>query len=77
MFTKLSLSNVIKNGECDVERQISIQGMHLSAFRNYFWKRDGCFNCDIILAAVRCSTSLRYHRVGCGDRSPSPLRPLS
>ncbi len=29
--------------ESDVERQISIQGIHLSAFWNYFWKREGSF----------------------------------
>ncbi len=37
-FTKLSLSNIMIHGESDVERQISIQGMHLSDFNNYFWK---------------------------------------
>ncbi len=26
-----------------VERQISIQGIHLNAFGNYFWKREGSF----------------------------------
>ncbi len=31
-FTKLSLSNIMKHGESDVERQISIQGIHLSVF---------------------------------------------
>ncbi len=30
----------MKHGESDVERQISIQGIHLSAFWNYFWKRE-------------------------------------
>ncbi len=32
MRIKLSLSNIIKHGENDVERHISIQDMHLSAF---------------------------------------------
>ncbi len=31
-FTKLSLSDIINHGESDVERQISIQDIHLSAF---------------------------------------------
>ncbi len=31
-FTKLSLSNLMKHGKSDVEWQISIQGIHLSAF---------------------------------------------
>ncbi len=35
----------MKHGESDVERQISIQGIHLSTFRNYFLKRGG-FNVD-------------------------------
>ncbi len=42
-FRTLSLSNIIKHGESDVERQNSIQGIHLSAFCNYFWKREGRF----------------------------------
>ncbi len=28
------------HGENDVEFQISIQGIHLSAFGNYFWKKE-------------------------------------
>ncbi len=31
-FAKLSLSNIMKHGESDVKRQISIQDIHLSAF---------------------------------------------
>ncbi len=31
----------MKQGESDVEQQISIQGIHLSAFWNYFCKREG------------------------------------
>ncbi len=30
----------MKHSESDLERQISRQGIHLSAFRNYFWKRE-------------------------------------
>ncbi len=44
MFTKLSLSNILKHGESDVERQIIIQCMHLTVFFNYVWKREGSFN---------------------------------
>ncbi len=33
----------MKHGESDVEQQISIQGVHLSAVRNSFWKREGSF----------------------------------
>ncbi len=36
----------MKHGESDVERQINIQGIHLSVFWNYFWKREGSFNND-------------------------------
>ncbi len=35
----------MKHGESDVEWQISIQGMHLSASWNYVWKREESFNC--------------------------------
>ncbi len=42
-FTKLSLSDIMKHGESDAERQISIQGIHLSAFWNYLLKREGSF----------------------------------
>ncbi len=42
-FTKLSLSNIMKHIESDVEWQISIQGIHLNAFGNYFLKREGRF----------------------------------
>ncbi len=35
----------MKHGESDVEQQISIQGIHLSAFWNYFWKREESFKC--------------------------------
>ncbi len=31
----------MKHSESDVERQISTQGIHLSALWNYFWKREG------------------------------------
>ncbi len=34
----------MKHCESDVERQISIQGIHLSALWNNFWKRHGSFN---------------------------------
>ncbi len=34
----------MKHVDSDVERQISIQGIHLSAFWNYIWKREGSFN---------------------------------
>ncbi len=30
----------MKHGQSDVERQISIQGIHLSPFGNSFWKRE-------------------------------------
>ncbi len=33
----------MKHGESDVERQISIQGVYLSAFWNYFLKNEGNF----------------------------------
>ncbi len=33
----------MKHAESDVKRQISIQGIHLSAFWNYFWEREGSF----------------------------------
>ncbi len=33
----------MRYSESDVEQQISIQGIHLSAFGNYFWKREGSF----------------------------------
>ncbi len=33
----------MKYSESDVERQISVQGIHLSAFGNYFWQREGSF----------------------------------
>ncbi len=33
----------MKHGESDEERQISIQGIHLSAFWYYFSKREGSF----------------------------------
>ncbi len=33
----------MKQVESDVDRQISIQSIHLSAFWNYFWKREGSF----------------------------------
>ncbi len=36
----------MKHGESDVEWQTRIQGIHLSDFRNYFWKREGSFNLD-------------------------------
>ncbi len=36
--TKLSLSNIMKHGESDVKWQISIQGIHLSAFWNNVWR---------------------------------------
>ncbi len=39
-FTKLSLSNIMKHGESDVEWQISIQGIHFSAFWNIFGKEE-------------------------------------
>ncbi len=42
-FTKLSLFKIMKYGQSDVERQISTQSIHLSAFWNYFWKRKGSF----------------------------------
>ncbi len=29
--------------ESDVERQLTIQGIHLSAFCNYVWKREESF----------------------------------
>ncbi len=34
----------MKHGESDVKRQISIQGIQLSDFLNYIWKREGSFN---------------------------------
>ncbi len=39
-FYKLILAHIMKRGESDVERQISIQGIHLSAFWNYILKRE-------------------------------------
>ncbi len=43
IYTKLSLSNIMKHGKIDVEWQISIQGIHLSAFWNYCWRREESF----------------------------------
>ncbi len=37
----------MKHGGSDVEWQISIQGIYLSAFWNYFWKREGSFNSSV------------------------------
>ncbi len=34
----------MKHGESDVESKTSIQGIHLSTFWNYYWKRDVSFN---------------------------------
>ncbi len=39
----------MKHGENDVEWQISIQGILLSAFLNNFWKREGSFKMHVIL----------------------------
>ncbi len=33
----------MKHGEGDVERQITTQGIHLTAFWNYIWKGEGSF----------------------------------
>ncbi len=44
-FTKLSLSNIMKRGECDVEWQISIQSIHLSAFGFMFGKEKEALSC--------------------------------
>ncbi len=38
----------MEHGESDVERQISIQGIHLSVLWNYFWKREGSFKSDTL-----------------------------
>ncbi len=43
-FTKLFLSNVMKYDKRNSEWHIGIQGMHLSAFCDYFGKREGSFN---------------------------------
>ncbi len=43
LLQKLSLFNIMKHGESGVEWQISIQGIHLSAYWNYVWKREGSF----------------------------------
>ncbi len=34
----------MKYDKSDVERHIGLQGMHLSAFGDYFWKRERSFN---------------------------------
>ncbi len=47
--TQLSLSNIMKHGESDVEGKISIQGIYLSDFWNYFWKREGTFKVHVQL----------------------------
>ncbi len=39
-LTKLSVPNITKHGESDVELQIRRQGIHLSAFWNNFLKRE-------------------------------------
>ncbi len=36
----------MKHGQSDVEQQIGIQGIHLNAFWNYFWKRERSFIVD-------------------------------
>ncbi len=38
----------MKQGVNNVEWQISIQGLYMSAFRNYFWKREGSFKTQTI-----------------------------
>ncbi len=43
----------MKHGESDVERQISIQGIYLSVFWNYFWNTEGNFNCSNINTIFR------------------------
>ncbi len=42
----------MKHGESDVEPQISIQGLHLSGFLNYFWKREGSFKLLIVMFSL-------------------------
>ncbi len=48
--SKSFLSNIMKYDKSDVEWHIGIQGMHLSAFLDYFWKREGSLK--LILATV-------------------------
>ncbi len=42
----------MKHGERDVERQISIQGILLSAFWNYFCQREGSLNIKYVLPQI-------------------------
>ncbi len=51
----------MKHCESDVERQISIQGIHLSALWNYFWKREGSFKYQDCPIVERIMTMLIKH----------------
>ncbi len=42
-FTFCSFFNIMNHSESDVERHISIQGIYLTTFWNYIWKREGSF----------------------------------
>ncbi len=48
-FYKIILSNIMKHGKNYVERQISIQGIHLSALWNYFEKKEESSNEQLFL----------------------------
>ncbi len=43
----------MKLGESGVKRPTSIQGIYLSAFWNYFWKREGSFNVNMLAGSIR------------------------
>ncbi len=43
IFYKVILSNIMGYVKSDVEWDVGIQGMHLSAFGDYFWKRERSF----------------------------------
>ncbi len=52
LLQNLSLSNIMKHGESDVERQINIQGIHLSAFWNCFWKEKEALKLNTVLMKI-------------------------
>ncbi len=55
----------MKHGESVVERQISIQGIHLSAFTHYFWKREGSFKSELFICVTR--HYLKNIKLACPD----------
>ncbi len=60
-FTPLFLSNIINHGESDVQWQINIQCIHLSALWNYFLKREGSFNMICLRKANICFKTCVKH----------------